>query len=115
MERVWDSMTSDLMMDVLLVFSVLAILFGVLMFIGIKYKGKVVIINSLFKKKRFDQENLLKKYTVQAVYTVFIGVLLYVLVSYEPVSRSSIWTILLFIAVLDGLYDYFAIKSSIDK
>lgn len=115
MERVWEVMISDFMFQVLLILSVVAILYGLLMFIGIMYKGKVILINNFFKKKKFDQDSLLKKYTIQALYTIFFGVLLYALVSFELTSRTNIWIILLVFSVVDILFDFFAIKTSIQK
>ncbi|MGD9909744.1 MAG: hypothetical protein AB7U79_03965 [Candidatus Izemoplasmatales bacterium] len=115
MERIWDVMISDFMFQVLLVLSVVTILFGLLMFIGIWYKGKVIFINNLFKKKKFDQDSLLNKYTIQALYTVFFGVVLYALISFDLTSRTNIWITLGIAAVFDFFFDLFAIKSSIQK
>lgn len=115
MENLLEIMTSDWMMKVMLVLTVVVILLGLLMFIGIKYRGRVLLINHIFAKKQFDQEELLKKYTVQAVYTVVIGVILFALISFEPVARTTLWIILIVFAIFDGLYDYYAIKTSTKK
>lgn len=96
----------------LLVFSVTLILFALLMLYGIKKKGKIFILSPLLKNKQLDNEKLNRKYIIQGIYTIFIGILLFITTAFYMISQYQIFIILIFFAILDAMYDYFAIKKS---
>ncbi len=90
-------------------------LFGVLMLVGIKKKGKVVILSSLLKNKKYDNETLLSRYTIQALYTIIIGVIIFIITLTRTLSMLNILYIMLGFGVLDAIYDIVVIKSVIKK
>ena len=89
-----------------------AIFFGLLMFYGIKKRGRVLLINSLFKNKNFNNEKLLNRYTIQSFYTVIIGIVILCLTVFSLVNNYNIFIGLLVFGLCDFIFDYFAIKKS---
>lgn len=88
---------------------------GIVMYAGIKTKGRVLLIDRIFKKKQFDRESLKNLYVIQSLYTFIAGIGLLVLVLSSPLSGVEIFYVLLAIGILDFLYDLFAIKTAIRK
>ncbi|MBU1093498.1 MAG: hypothetical protein KKH01_03455 [Firmicutes bacterium] len=88
---------------------------GLIMFYGIKKKGKVLLMHWLLRNKQLDNELFLSRYLIQAIYTSLFGLALVLVTVFSVLSRINIMLMLLIIGTLDGLYDYFAIKRSIKK
>lgn len=95
--------------------SIFFIVVGVLLYIGIQTKGKVLLIDSLFKKKHFDREKLKSRYLIQAIYTTLIGVTLLIFLITLPYNGVQYFYALLIFALFDLLYDIFAIRSATKK
>ncbi|MFH0993477.1 MAG: hypothetical protein V1761_03910 [bacterium] len=91
--------------------AILIIIFGAIMLYGIKKKGKVIIIGALLKNKHYDNEKLLGRYLFQAFYTIFLGACLFIVAVLNITTGVIIMGGVLIIGVLDGLYDYLAIKA----
>lgn len=96
----------------LMAIGIIAILGGLLMLYGIKSKGTVIIINRVFRKKNFDNEILLSKYTIQSFYTMLFGVIVIGLTVMDTFSRFNIFIVMLGFSLFDLLFDIFAIKKS---
>lgn len=94
---------------------ILLFVMGIIMYIGIKKKGKVILISWLLRHKQHDNEELKSKYIIQAFYTSFFGALLFTVTITKIIPQLTIFYIVLFIALFDGLYDFYAIKKSIKK
>ena len=112
MDYLIEILNSSLFYYLFLASAVCLIIAGVLLFIGIKTKGKVLIIDSLFKKKHFDREKLKNRYIIQAIYTTVIGIGLLIILLTMPYNGVTLFLWMIVFAVLDGAYDFFAIKSS---
>jgi len=95
--------------------SIALIVMGVLIYVGIKTKGKVLLIDSLFKKKNFDREILHGRYLIQAGYTVVIGMGLLIFLITLPYDGLMYLLVMLIFALLDLAYDIFAIRSATKK
>lgn len=61
-EKLVEIIESTMFYYFLLLLLIILIIFGVLILVGIKKKGRVVIISYLLKNKRFDNETLLSRY-----------------------------------------------------
>ena len=85
------------------------------MYAVIKTKGRVLLIDRIFKKKQFNRESLKNLYVIQSFYTFIAGVSLLILVFVSSLSGVEIFYVLLGIGILDFLYDVFAIKYTIKK
>lgn len=85
---------------------------GVLIYVGIQTKGKVILIDFVFKHKHFDRDVLKTRYKIQAVYTFVIGVALLIVLLTVPYDGVIVTSWLVLFAIIDGIYDYLAIKSS---
>ncbi len=107
-----DILNSNVFYYVYLVAAVFFIVVGILMFIGIQTKGKVLLIDSLFKKKEFHREKLKNRYRIQAFYTSLIGLALLIVLITVPFNGVVITLWMLLISLLDFLYDVFAIKTA---
>jgi len=112
MDYIIDVLNSALMYYFFIVGGVALIAIGVIMFLGIKYAGRIIILDYLFPKKNFDREDLKKRYIIQSIYTVLGGIALLVVVFVTSLTGVQIFVGLLIFGVLDGLYDYVAIKSA---
>ena len=115
LEILIDTLNSSLFYYAFIIGAVFLIVIGVLLLIGIKTKGKVLLIDSLFKKKQFDREKLQIRYLIQAVYTTVIGLGLLIFLIVLPYNGIMYFLVLLIFALLDLFYDIFAIRTASKK
>lgn len=88
---------------------------SILLYVGIKNKGRVLLIDKLFKKKEFNREELKSKYTIQAYYTGLIGLAFLIYMLAIPFDGVISILILIVFGIFDFIYDYTAIKSAARK
>ncbi len=112
-EVVVGLLNSNLFHWFFLVGAVLLFLAGAAMLYGIVTKGKVLLIGALLKNKHYDNEILKARYLIQAIYTMGFGAALMAVTFLEIATGVTIFCGMLVIGILDGLYDYFAIKSAL--
>ena len=112
MEFFIDILESNIGYWLFIVSSVFLILFGLIMYLGIKNNGRVIFLSYLLKNKDFDNEVLLSRYTIQSIYTSVFGIIILSLTLFNTLSMLNIFYIILIVAVFDGTFDYFAIKKS---
>ena len=91
------------------------VIVGILLYLGIKTKGRVLVIDQIFKKKHFDREILRNRYLIQAGYTVLFGIMMISAILFMPYDGVRFLVILIIFGVLDFLYDFFAIRSASAK
>ena len=91
---------------------IIAIVFSIALYVGIKANGTVLIVDQIFKKKDFNREDLKNKYLVQVFYTFAFGVLLLVYILTVPFNGVNTFLFLLGFGILDFAFDFYAIKSS---
>lgn len=115
MEVLSEVLNSEFTRVLLLVVSFMMIALGILIMVGIKTTGRVILIDQIFKKKDFKREELTHKYMIQGGYTIVLGLILLIVLLVIPFNGVVLFPILMVFAVLDFLYDYFAIKSSTKK
>lgn len=96
-----------------IVIGALLIVLGILMFFGIQKKGKVLLISRLLKNKHYDNETLLSRYKIQAIYTTALGVMFLLLILFHLIAMVNVFFVGIVVSICDGLYDYFAIKTAI--
>lgn len=86
------------------------IVFGITLFIGIVSQGRILIIDFFFRKKSFDRFELSNLYKIQAIYTVLLGLICLYFFYFTAYDGVKFYTGLIVVAVLDVLYDFFAIR-----
>ena len=85
------------------------------MLIGIKKKGRVIILSFLLKNKKYDNEALLSRYTIQALYTIVGAISIFIVTVTKAMSMLNILYIMIGFGVLDAVYDIVVIKSVMRK
>jgi hypothetical protein len=108
-------LNSDFAHILWIVISILMVFLGFFIIIGIKTTGRIILIDQIFKKKNFKREELNHKYMIQGIYTIALGIILLIVLLTIPFNGVVMFPILMAFAVLDFLYDYFAITSSTKK
>ena len=103
---------SDVAYWFFLVSGIFLTIIGFVMFYGIIKRGKVLLISSLLKNKQYDNETLLDRYKIQAIYTSLFGAIFVAFILTDSLSRLGLLIYMFIVGICDGLYDYFAIKKA---
>lgn len=111
-ETLIEVVNSNMIYTLLIVASIITIILGAFIIIGIKTTGRVILIDQIFKKKDFKRQDLNRKYIIQGVYTIVFGLILLIVLIVIPYNGVILFPFLIAFVIADFLYDLIAIKTS---